>query len=277
MRLSLLAALACPACGGELKFAVLDAYPSHDQRVDEATLGCKRCPAEYPVAAGVPRLTPAGAKARTLSASPSVRRAALAAVQADFLDATCLAAEDLAGKLTLDAGGPPGRRGTAARALGAEVVVLESDPKELAELSRRAEGDAKLHPVEGALERPPFKPGVFDAVWSLDAVSAEADPRAAFASLCALVKTRGALSVRLRGAPGAFAQFATNPLAPGSEGVARHRRAAWLWLKLKSLFAPGGHTKEDLARWFHDEGFVVHRTRPHGLVPEPTALGRKGR
>lgn len=35
------------------------------------------------------------------------------------------------------------------------------------------------------------------------------------------------------------------------------------------------HTKEELSRWYVDEGFEVQRLLAHGLVPKPGAIGRK--
>ncbi len=35
------------------------------------------------------------------------------------------------------------------------------------------------------------------------------------------------------------------------------------------------HTKEELARWYDEEGFTVLKILPHGLVPKPGALGKK--
>lgn len=35
------------------------------------------------------------------------------------------------------------------------------------------------------------------------------------------------------------------------------------------------HTKEELQRWYDEQGFTVLRLLPHGLVPKPGALGRK--
>lgn len=35
------------------------------------------------------------------------------------------------------------------------------------------------------------------------------------------------------------------------------------------------HTKEELARWYHERGFTVLKVLPHGLVPKPGVLGRK--
>ena len=35
------------------------------------------------------------------------------------------------------------------------------------------------------------------------------------------------------------------------------------------------HTKEELLKWYAEEGFSVAKVLPHGLVPKPGALGRK--
>ncbi|MEK7858406.1 MAG: methyltransferase domain-containing protein [Elusimicrobiota bacterium] len=35
------------------------------------------------------------------------------------------------------------------------------------------------------------------------------------------------------------------------------------------------HTKEELCRWFEEEGFEVQKVLPHGLVPKPGVLGKK--
>ena len=36
------------------------------------------------------------------------------------------------------------------------------------------------------------------------------------------------------------------------------------------------HTKEELAEWFRENGFEPQKTLPHGFVPKPGILGRKG-
>ncbi len=35
------------------------------------------------------------------------------------------------------------------------------------------------------------------------------------------------------------------------------------------------HTKEELALWYGEEGFIPLKVLPHGLVPKPGILGRK--
>ncbi len=338
MKLSLLGVLACPVCGGALKFAVLDAYPRHDAEVEDAVLACKLCAREYPVTGGVPRLRPPDPVAR---ATAKTRDAfgwewlrypgSLPGDKETFLEETMLSPHELEGKLVLDAGCGMGRYSAVALSLGAEVVAVDMS-ESLIRVAERAKTEPKLHPVEGDLLHPPFKKGVFDVVYSQGVLHHTADTHEAFRAAAALVKPRGLLSVWLYGKAGRFADFATNPLKPGRDWIARHRRLAWLIVlarhvvsDLVRLFTtrmpvavvyalchpltwlgvvPGvkwftysvdpryrvrlienfdwisppyqwHHTKEELQRWFADEGFTVVNVLPHGLVPKPGALGRK--
>ena len=128
MKLNLLAILACPACGGDLKFVELGAYPRHNEEVEEATLGCKLCALEYPVTGGVPRLRPPNPVAR---ATAKTRDAfgwewlrypgSLPGDKETFLEETMLPPEGFSGKLVLDAGCGMGRYSAVALGLGAEV------------------------------------------------------------------------------------------------------------------------------------------------------------
>ena len=239
MKLSLLSILACPVCGGELKFAVLEAYPRHDTEVEEATLACKLCALEYPVSGGVPRLRPPSPVAR---ATAKTREAfgwewlrypgSLPGDQETFLEETMLPAHEFAGKLVLDAGCGMGRYSAVALALGAEVVAVDMS-ESLLRVAESAKTQPKLHPVEADLLHPPFKKGVFDVVYSQGVLHHTADTRAAFKAVAALVTSRGVLSVWLYGKAGRFADFATNPIKPGRDWITRHRRIAWAIVLLR--------------------------------------------
>jgi SAM-dependent methyltransferase len=338
MKLSLLGILACPVCGGGLKFAVLERYPRHDTEVETATLACDRCAREYPVVDGVPRLRPpvplearADKTRRTFGWEWLRYPGSLPEDKAVFLEETMLPEKELAGKLVLDAGCGMGRYSAVALSLGAEVVAFDMS-ESLIRVAEAARSNPKLHPVEGDLLHPPFKPGVFDAVYSQGVLHHTADTHAAFKAVAALVKPRGLFSVWLYGKAGRYANFATNPLKPGREWVARHRRLAWTIVLVRHVLSdllrvfttrlpvpvvhaichpltwlgvvPGlkwltysvhpdyrvrlienfdwisppyqwHHTKEELERWYDQEGFAVLRLLPHGLVPKPGAIGRK--
>jgi SAM-dependent methyltransferase len=338
VKISLLAVLACPDCGGDLKFTVLESYPRHDQEVESGTLACKLCSAEYPIRDGVPRLRPKDPLERDADKTRESfgwewlrYPGSLPEDRAVFLEETMFPPEELAGKLVLDAGCGMGRYSAVALGLGAEVVSIDMS-ESLQRVAALARSQPKLHPVEGDLLRPPFKKGVFDAAYSQGVLHHTADTRAAFKAVAALVKPRGLLSVWLYGKAGRYADFATNPLKPGREGIARHRRLAWLVVLLRHIVSdlvrlfttrlpvpvvyalcypltilgaiPGvkwltysvhpdfqvrlienfdwisppyqwHHTKEELSRWYDEEGYTVLRVLPHGLVPKPGILGRR--
>jgi len=338
MKLNLLAILACPVCGGDLKFAVLEAYPRHDTEVEEATLACKLCAREYPVTGGVPRLRPPSPVAR---ATAKTRDAfgwewlrypgSLPGDRETFLEETLLPPHEFTGKLVLDAGCGMGRYSAVALSLGAEVVAVDMS-ESLIRVAELAKTQPKLHPVEADLLHPPFKKGIFDVAYSQGVLHHTADTRAAFAAVSALVKPRGLLSVWLYGKAGRYSDFASNPLKPGRDWLARHRRLAWWIVLLRHVLSdfvrvfttrmpvslvyalcypltwlgvvPGlkwftysvdpryqvrlienfdwisppyqwHHTKEELLRWYSEEGFSIVNVLPHGLVPKPGALGRK--
>ena len=338
MKLSLLTILACPVCGGDLKFAVLDAYPRHDTEVSDAVLACKLCSREYPVTGGVPRLRPPSPVAR---ATAKTRDAfgwewlrypgSLPGDKETFLEETMLSPHEFAGKLVLDAGCGMGRYSAVALSLGAEVVSVDMS-ESLIRVAELAKTQPKLHPVEADLLHPPFKKGLFDIAYSQGVLHHTADTRAAFKAVGALVKPRGLFSVWLYGKAGRFSDFSTNPLKPGRGWIARHRRLAWCVvlarhavsdfvrvfttrLPVSVVYAlcypltwlgvvPGlkwftysvdpryqvrlienfdwisppyqwHHTKEELQKWFAEEGFTIVSLLPHGLVPKPGALGRK--
>lgn len=237
MKLSLLGVLACPVCGGDLKFSVLEAYPSHDAEVEDATLACKLCAREYPVRDGVPRLRPPEPVARATSKTREAfgwewlrYPGSLAGDKEVWLEETMLPPHELAGKLVLDAGCGMGRYSAVALSLGAEVVAVDMS-ESLQRVAELARTQPKLHPVEGDLLRPPFKKAVFDVAYSQGVLHHTADTRAAFKAVAALVKPRGLLSVWLYGKAGRFAEFASNPLKPEKKWVAEHRRLAW-WIVL---------------------------------------------
>lgn len=338
MRLSLLPRLACPVCGGDLKFAALDHYPREHEDVETATLACKSCERTYPVRGGVPRLRPPddvpadAAKTRESFGWEWLRYpGSRPGDEAVFLEETMIPREEFQGKLVLDAGCGMGRYSAVARSLGAEVIAVDMSDS-LIRVAEAARNDPGLHPVEGDLLRPPLKKGLFDLAYSQGVLHHTADTHAAFRAVAALVKPAGLLSVWLYGKAGRYAEFETNPIRPDREWIVQHRRLAWWIVLIRHVVSdlvrvfttrlpvpvtyalcypltvlglvPGlkyltfsvdpdfqarlienfdwisppyqwHHTKEELARWYAEEGFTVLRLLPHGLVPKPGAVGKK--
>lgn len=243
MRLSLLGVLACPVCGADLKFASLKRDPRHEEDLQTGTLACTRCRLEYPIRDGIPRLRPPGdvpadaVKTRESFGWEWLRYPGSRDIdQPTFLEETMIPPAAFAGKLVLDAGCGMGRYSAVALSLGAEVVAVDMS-ESLIRVAALAREFPKLHAVEGDLLRPPFKKGVFDLAYSQGVLHHTSDTRAAFRAVAAVVKPGGLLSVWLYGRAGRFADFATNPLRPGREWIAAHRRLAWWVVLLRHLFS----------------------------------------
>lgn len=249
MRLHLLPWLACPVCGGDLKFASLDEHPRLNDDVETGELSCAGCKRRYPIRAGIPRLRPPedvpadAAKTRESFGYEWLRYPGSRPVdEPTFLEETMIPRGEFDGKLVLDAGCGMGRYSAVARSFGAEVVAADMSDS-LIRVAERARTDPKLHPVECDLLKPPFKKGVFDLAYSQGVLHHTADTASAFAAVAALVKPGGKLSVWLYGKAGRFADFATNPIRPGREWIVEHRRLAW-WIVLAR------HCVSDLVRFF---------------------------
>lgn len=237
MRLHLVAWLACPCCGADLKFSALEMHPRLQDDVEAGELSCTACPRKYPIRGGIPRLRPpedvpaAAAKTRESFGYEWLRYPGSRPVdEPTFLEETMLKREDFKDKLVLDAGCGMGRYAAVARSFGAEVVAADMSDS-LIRVAERAKDDPKLHPVECDLLRPPFKKAVFDLGYSQGVLHHTADTKTAFLAVAALIKPGGKLSVWLYGKAGRFADFATNPIRPGREWVVAHRRLAW-WIVL---------------------------------------------
>ncbi|MFY9265515.1 MAG: methyltransferase domain-containing protein [Solirubrobacterales bacterium] len=227
MREQLLDLLACPLCGGGLRFE--DADPNGSSpvsigdsgtNVENGRLACA-CGADYPLSAGIPRIV-SGADA---DRSSSQRRGAgppldprVAAtlrsysnwwdhVQKDVshqLDnaailraRTGLEPEDVTGKVVLDAGSGNGRIAGVLCDWGAAAVV-GLDLGHGVDRARELLGDRpNLHLVQGSIMNPPFPPESFDIVISLGVLHHTPDTRAAFNQVASLVKQGGQCAIYL--------------------------------------------------------------------------------
>lgn len=242
MRRDLLALLACPGCGGELKYKSLETFPlTEAHEIETGTLSCRLCSKTFPIRDGVPRLTLGAAEADVAKTRDSFawewERYPGPRLKLDrrvFLEEAQLEPSDFAGKLVLDAGCGMGRFALVALSCGAEVVALDLSDAVLRLLDYP---NPKLHLVQGDLLHPPLKKRAFDIVYSHGVLHHTKDTKAAFGAVSGLVKQGGLLSVWLYGKAGRFSEFATNPLRSDRGWVARHRRLAWAVVGLRHLFS----------------------------------------
>lgn len=100
----------------------------------------------------------------------------------------------LADKLVLDAGCGPGRFTTVAAQGAAHVVGLDFG-EHVERAAERCRHLPNTDIVQGSVLQPPFKPGVFDYVFSVGVLHHTADPRLGCLKLGELVSPGGAMSV----------------------------------------------------------------------------------
>ena len=122
-------------------------------------------------------------------------------VKTFFLDSIGIPADQLIGKVMLDAGCGNGSQSVAYTALGLEVIALDlSSGLEHGQAFRHALPGARpqmVHFVQADLERPPLAPGTVDLIHSAGVLHHTLDTEATFRRLCPLLGPGGTFYVWL--------------------------------------------------------------------------------
>lgn len=232
--------LCCPDCADDLTLA---AAGTVDGRVEEGALVCRGCAASYPIVRGVPRFVDSDGYVGSFSYEWN----RFNQVQLDtangrtesedtFIEKTGLHPEDLRGKVVLDVGCGAGRFLDIASRWGAKVVGIDfSYAVEASQNNLRSRPNVNV--IQADVFRLPFKPAVFDVIFSIGVLHHTRDTRAAFLRLPPLMKNGGTLAVWL--------YYYTDPVYRAASDFWRaifsrvpHRLAyAWCWLLVR-LLAP---------------------------------------
>jgi SAM-dependent methyltransferase len=191
----LLALLACPNCRGEV-------IPDSDH----TQLTCQGCGRGYPVTNGIPRMRP---EIENATANRVVDGFAeqwreysefLPLYREQFLNwISPVPGDFLAGKVILDAGCGKGRHLIASSELHADLVVGMDLGGSVDVARDNSRERANVAWVQGDIFHPPFRPGVFDYIYSIGVLHHTPDPRLAFRSLKPLVKPGGHISAWVYG------------------------------------------------------------------------------
>lgn len=244
MKLYLLAFLACPECGKDVRYDRLKDYPREDEEIETGSLHCVSCKHEYPIVDGVPRMFPGGEHSERVKRTrqsfgweweryPGDSRELDRDV---FLEETQIPLDGWTDSVVLDGGCGMGRYAKVALALGADVIAFDLSDAVL-RLIPTARRNRHLHLVQGDLLKPPFKPGVFDIVYSQGVIHHTADTRKAFDSLSTLVKVSGLLSVWVYGTPGSWGSFSTNPLRSGRKWLRFVLPLVWIIVWIRQILS----------------------------------------
>jgi SAM-dependent methyltransferase/uncharacterized protein YbaR (Trm112 family) len=123
-----------------------------------------------------------------------------------FLPEVRLGADDLAGKLVLDAGCGPGTLTRAINRYGCESVGIDVSESVATAFERYAtDVSSNAHYVQGDLVNHPFRDDLFDVVYSGGVLHLNPDPAAAFHALCRPLKVDGTMYIWVYGkTPGRY-------------------------------------------------------------------------
>jgi SAM-dependent methyltransferase len=207
MRQELLDYLACPACGGDLE-GTFETWDGDEAM--EGVLVCGACSARYALVRGVPRMNAAmaglenvartfGYEWRTFHEGEFEDDTVFGRTPEEdwhyFLEGLGVGEHELGGKAVLDAGCGSGRLTKQIGNHGARIVI-GVDMNDAVEHVYRATRDAEnVHIVQGNIMSLPFKPHVFDFVWSNGVIHHTPDAAACHRALSHVVKPGGTLYV----------------------------------------------------------------------------------
>lgn len=248
MQERLLQWLACPACGeGDLKLNASrreprkawkghwepdEAIPGLKDGVFDEIVGgailCPACGASYPIVDGVPRMNPPGTGEGpgTAHALTQFERA-VPEFEENFRDLLePLTPDAFMGKLTLDAGCGFGRHALFAARFGGEVVAMDASSDAVASAANNLRDMVRAHVIQGDIDRPPLKRGIFDFAYSFGVLHHVADARASFGVLTDLVRSGGRLSVWVYGPRQGLTRIVTGALRGATSEMSSEQLAA---------------------------------------------------
>lgn len=200
MKTDLLPLLCCPHCTGGL---TLRADVQHDHAVDEGLLRCEACVASFPIVRGIPRFVAHDGYVSNFSYEWNKwHRVQVDAVNGSrvsedaFRHKTGLTPADVHGKLVLDVGCGAGRFLDVVSRWGARTIGI--DFSFAVEASQRNVGERpNVDVIQADIFHLPFRPQVFDVIFSLGVLHHTRDTREAFLSLPAYLKDGGTMAVWL--------------------------------------------------------------------------------
>lgn len=194
--------LVCPKCHGQLQIIVAD---KDSGEVKTGKLSCSICSENYPIIDFIPRFVTTDKYVDNFSFEWQKHRT----TQLDsynknnisrqtFFEKTGFGQKDLKGKLVLDIGCGMGRFMEVASNQGAEVIGIDLS---LAVESARdnLKNRKKCHFIQADIFHLPFKPEIFDAIFSIGVLHHTPNTKKAFLKLPPLLKSGGKLAIWVYG------------------------------------------------------------------------------
>lgn len=207
MKAWLVELLQCPNCRGAADLACHSDEAAGDE-IESGTLSCPSCGQSWPIVRGIPRFVSA---AENYAQAFGWQWNRWRRLQVDRLSGHCLSerrfladsrwsAEDVRGKLILDAGCGAGRFTDAAAELGARVVAcdlssaIDACRETCRDPSGSRAGRGEVAHIQANLLDLPLKAEVFDAVFCMGVIQHTPEPERVMRSLPRYLKPRGQLA-----------------------------------------------------------------------------------
>lgn len=201
MKPALLEYLVCVECAGSLR---CDGLPGDGGEILEGTLTCGACGARFPVRRGVPRMLPGAMSApeRATSRAFGTQWKMLGELSAVFTAEfesylAPLSSSELRGLRVLDAGCGMGKFSLAAAQVGARAVVAVDLSEAVDVAYEHLKALPNAHVVQASIYRLPFRPGLFEFIFSIGVLHHLPDPEQGFRRLLPLATRDGRVFVWL--------------------------------------------------------------------------------
>jgi len=190
----------CPKCRSQRLSLAAAAGPADSDEIEEGSIRCETCGAEYAVVRGLPRFVPPTNYAESfgfqwnLHAQTQLDSHSKLPISAERLWTAIGTRSRLDGQRVLEAGSGAGRFTEVLLAAGADVTTF--DYSSAVDANARNQGRVpRLHLFQGDIFNIPLAESQFDKVICLGVLQHTPDPAAAFRSLARYVAPNGQLVV----------------------------------------------------------------------------------
>jgi len=197
MRKKLLDVLVCPKCKSALG---LKEEKACGEKIESGVLSCRKCRSSYPIRDFIPRFVASDSYVGnfslewTLHSRTQVDNAYSQESLKTFIQKTGFSENDIKDKLVLDVGCGSGRFADVALKFGGEVVGVDMSYSVDAAQKNFSNRD-RFELVQADIFNLPFKPDVFDVIYSIGVLHHTSDCEKAFKKLPALLKKGGKIAI----------------------------------------------------------------------------------
>ncbi len=192
MRKGLLKFLWCPECHSELSLLA----SGIDSEIIEGNLVCYKCRKDYPIVRGIPRFTNTESYSESFGYEWRYLNWIREDDEREFWTITDWKSEDLSGKKVLEVGCGGGRLARFVSNYCNEFVGFDYSLA-VDKAQEMCKGNPKAHFVQCDVNKHPFRPNMFDTVYSHGVIHHTPDTKKSFDNIPQLVKYGGTMYIAI--------------------------------------------------------------------------------